>query len=54
MAQIRGTAGYNLNQNFGGPSRNDSLDEPSPFDQIRKYTEKVEEVLDTLSDPVKP
>ena len=56
MAQIRGTAGYNLgsqNTSFGGPSRGDNAD-PSPLDQIREQTSKIEDFLDTLSDPVKP
>jgi hypothetical protein len=51
MAQIRGT--YNMNQNFGGPSR-DTMNDPSPLDEVRKYTDKIEEFLDTISDPVKP
>jgi hypothetical protein len=56
MSQIRGTAGYNLGgQNtFGGPSRNDSMADPSPLDAIREQTGKIEDFLDTLSDPVKP
>lgn len=56
MAQIRGTAGYNLgNQNaFGGPSRNTEMKEPSPLDAIREQTSKIEDFLDTMSDPVKP
>lgn len=57
MAQIRGTAGYNLGgQNtFGGPSRSDSMpEEKNPLDMIREYTSKVEDVLDTMSEPVKP
>jgi hypothetical protein len=57
MAQIRGTAGYNLggNQNpFGGPSSNDNSSDPSPLDAIREQTSKIEDFLDTLSDPVKP
>jgi hypothetical protein len=55
MSQIRGTAGYNLsNQNqFGGPSR-DITSDPSPLDAIREQTSKIEDFLDTLSDPVKP
>jgi hypothetical protein len=57
MAQIRGTnAGYGLNQNFGGgmggPSR-DTMNEPSQLEAIRAYTDKVEDALDTLSDPLK-
>lgn len=57
MAQIRGTAGYNLGgqQNtFGGPSRGDTGSDPSPLDQIREQTSKIEDFLDTLSEPVKP
>jgi hypothetical protein len=57
MAQIRGTAGYNLggNQNpFGGPNSNDNSSDPSPLDTIREQTSKIEDFLDTLSDPVKP
>jgi len=56
MSQIRGTAGYNLsNQNtFGGPSRGDMATDPSPLDAIREQTSKIEDFLDTLSDPVKP
>ena len=55
MSQIRGTAGYNLSsQNqFGGPSR-DMGSDPSPLDAIREQTSKIEDFLDTLSDPVKP
>jgi hypothetical protein len=57
MAQIRGTAGYNLggNQNpFGRPNSNDNSSDPSPLDTIREQTSKIEDFLDTLSDPVKP
>ena len=61
MAQIRGTAGYHLggsNQSsFGGPSgmgRSDATNDPSPLDAIREQTSKIEDWLDTLSDPVKP
>jgi hypothetical protein len=56
MAQIRGTAGYNLGgQNtFGGPTRGDTMNDPSPLDAIREQTSKIEDFLDTLSDPVKP
>jgi len=55
MAQIRGTAGYNLGgQNpFGGQNR-DAMSDPSPLDAIREQTSKIEDFLDTLSEPVKP
>ena len=56
MAQIRGTAGYNLgHQNpFGGPGSADATSDPSPLDAIREQTSKIEDWLDTMSDPVKP
>jgi len=56
MAQIRGTAGYNLgHQNpFGGPSSYEATSDPSPLDAIREQTSKIEDWLDTLSDPIKP
>lgn len=56
MAQIRGTAGYHLgNQNnFGGPNRSDATDDPSPLDAIRQQTSKIEDWLDSVSDPIKP
>lgn len=56
MAQIRGTAGYNLgHQNpFGGPGSANATNDPSPLDAIREQTSKIEDWLDTLADPVKP
>jgi hypothetical protein len=56
MTQIRGTAGYNLgHQNpFGGPGSADATSDPSPLDAIREQTSKIEDWLDTLSDPIKP
>ncbi|KAI0022992.1 SURF4 family-domain-containing protein [Xylariomycetidae sp. FL0641] len=54
MAQIRGTAGYQLSgQNpFGGPKTEAS--DPSPLDAIREQTSKLEDMLDSLGEPVKP
>ena len=62
MAQIRGTAGYNLgsSQNrFGaGPGYNnmkvEATNDPSPLEAIRAQTSKIEDWLDALSEPVKP
>ncbi|KAK3203724.1 hypothetical protein GRF29_106g442469 [Pseudopithomyces chartarum] len=57
MAQIRGTAGYHLgNQSpFGNGGRSDNTtNDPSPLDQLREQTSKIEDFLDTLSEPVKP
>jgi ER-derived vesicles protein len=61
MAQIRGTAGYHLGSNqsnFGGPSsmggRSDATNDPSPLDAIREQTSKIEDWLDSISDPLKP
>ncbi|KAF2255925.1 SURF4-domain-containing protein [Trematosphaeria pertusa] len=57
MAQIRGTAGYHLgNQSpFGQAGRSDADNsDPSPLDQLREQTSKIEDMLDMLSDPIKP
>ena len=62
MAQIRGTAGYNLGgapNRFGtGPNysnmKTDASSNPSPLDAIREQTSKIEDWLDTMSEPVKP
>lgn len=56
MAQLRqgGTAQYNLGAQFGGSNRSDAMTDPSPLDQIREQTSKIEDFLDTLSDPIKP
>lgn len=56
MAQIRGTAGYNLglNNNFGGNRSDNATSDPSPLDQIREQTSKIEDWLNTLGEPLKP
>ncbi|KAI5805928.1 SURF4 family-domain-containing protein [Geopyxis carbonaria] len=57
MSQIRGTAGYHLgpdNRPFGGPSSSAANADPSPLDAIRAQTSKLEDLLDTLADPIKP
>lgn len=62
MAQLRnpigGTAGYHLgNQGpYGGvqPGRADANADPSPLDQIREQTSKIEDMLDTVAEPIKP
>ncbi|BDD59669.1 hypothetical protein MPDQ_001753 [Monascus purpureus] len=56
MAQIRGTAGYNLgHQNpFGRPGGIDATSDPSPLDAIREQTSKIEDWLETIADPIKP
>jgi len=57
MTQIRGTAGYNLggqDGRFGGPGRADATNDPSPLEQLREQTNKIEEWLDTAADPIKP
>ncbi|KPI37387.1 uncharacterized protein AB675_10225 [Cyphellophora attinorum] len=55
MAQIRGTAGYNLglNNQFGNQSSAVTND-PSPLDQIREQTGKIEDKLNALGEPLKP
>ncbi|MCJ1338206.1 hypothetical protein MMC09_003491 [Bachmanniomyces sp. S44760] len=66
MAQIRGTAGYGLGpqggqsrfgingSGMGMSNRADATNDPSPLDAIREQTSKIEDMLETLSDPVKP
>jgi len=57
MAQIRGTAGYHLgpdNRPFGGPSSSPATSDPSPLDAIRAQTSKIEDLLDSFAEPVKP
>jgi hypothetical protein len=56
MAQIRGTAGYNLglNNQFAGPSNADATNDPSPLDAIREQTSKIEDWLNTIGEPLKP
>ena len=57
MAQIRGTANYNLaGSSYGvGAANQHSLDSnSSPLDTIREQTSKIEDFLDTFSEPVKP
>lgn len=39
---------------MGGPLRSDATNDPSPLDTIREQTSKIEDWLDTISDPVKP
>ena len=66
MAQIRGTAGYNLGgasssqpNRFGvgagySNMKAEATNDPSPLDAIREQTSKIEDWLDTISEPVKP
>lgn len=52
----RGPSGYGLGgaPAYGGPSHADEATGGSILDQIRPYTSKVEDVLDSLSEPIKP
>jgi hypothetical protein len=56
MAQIRGTAQYNLGgqSSFGASGQQDSKGDPSPLEQIRAQTSRVEDLLDAISEPIKP
>jgi hypothetical protein len=40
--------------NFGTHSSSNATNDPSPLDAIRQQTSKIEDWLDTISDPVKP
>jgi hypothetical protein len=57
MAQMRGPGSYGLGAGpgpaqFGGPSEDRS--ESSPLDAIRQQTSKIEDLMDTVSEPLKP
>lgn len=69
MAQIRGTAGYNLGSQqtnrFGGMGgysnssmKAEATSDPSPLEQLRAQTRaqtsKIEDLLDQYSEPIKP
>ena len=63
MAQSRGHASYGLGAGGGGPynsrggggGRHADFDENTNIlDNIRQYTNKVEDFLDMYSEPVKP
>lgn len=56
MAQIRGTAGYNLGMNnqFSGPRSDSATNDPSPLDQLRQQTSKIEDFLTGIGEPLKP
>ena len=56
MAQIRGTAGYNLGNSgrFGGEKSDYATNDPSPLDAIREQTSKIEDWLNAAGEPLKP
>lgn len=59
MAQLRGQGSYGLGAGsgpaqFGGPSMSDNNTDSSPLAAIREQTSKIEDMLDTLSEPLKP
>ena len=56
MAQMRGQGSYGIGgqPSFGGPSDDSFKDSSSPLDAIRKHTSKIEDMLDTVSEPIKP
>ena len=54
MAQMRATSGYGMGAaNPYGVAR-DGQEDKSALDTIREQTSKIEDVLDTLSEPIKP
>lgn len=58
MSQIRGTANYHLGPDqrmFGAsPSHVAAASDPSPLDAIREQTSKIEDLLDSFAEPIKP
>jgi len=55
MAQMRGPGSYGIGQPspFGNPVSDDTP-QSSPLDAIREQTSKIEDLLDNLSEPIKP
>lgn len=55
MAQLRGSAGYGIGQPtpFGGSS-SETPESSNALDAIREQTSKIEDFLDTYSEPIKP
>jgi uncharacterized membrane protein YphA (DoxX/SURF4 family) len=58
MAQPRGHAGYGLGAGgpgpYGGGNSSSGEQENNPLEMVRSYTTKIEDVLDTYSEPIKP
>ncbi|KAK3383184.1 SURF4 family-domain-containing protein [Lasiosphaeria ovina] len=54
MAQMRGPGSYGIGAPNMFAATNDDTAESSPLDAIRKQTSKIEDVLDTFSEPIKP
>jgi hypothetical protein len=56
MAQLRGQSSYGLGAGpvpaFGGPPEDRS--DSSPLAAIREQTSKIEDLMDTVSEPLKP
>ncbi|KIW06881.1 uncharacterized protein PV09_02557 [Verruconis gallopava] len=52
MAQLRG-GHYQMGGGYG-VSTNPATSDPSPLDQIREQTSKIEDFFDTISEPIKP
>jgi hypothetical protein len=56
MAQLRGQGSYGLGAGpvpaFGGPSEDRS--DSSPLAAIREQTSKIEDLMDSVSEPIKP
>lgn len=55
MAQMRGQGSYGIGAQspFGGQNEAETTDS-SPLDAIRAQTSKIEDLMDTLSEPLKP
>ncbi len=56
MAQMRGPGSYGIGAQspFGAPMDEKSSESTNPLDAIREQTSKIEDMLDTISEPIKP
>jgi len=53
MAQLRG-GHYQMGGGYGVSSNTAATSDPSPLDQIREQTSKIEDFFDSISEPIKP
>lgn len=50
----RGTAGYGIGPSGPYGSGPDESESSSMLEKLRPYTDKIEDLLDTISGPIKP
>lgn len=54
MAQMRGPGSYGIGAQAPFGESSEEKTDSNPLDAIREQTSKIEDMLDTLSEPIKP